>query len=202
MTQSAPSLPTSLSAMKLPVIGPADALIIVDVQNDFLPGGALAVPEGDAVLPVINALAQQPFGMVIASLDWHPAEHGSFTPSGAWPVHCVADTEGAALSPALNLPQGNLLVLKGQDTELDAYSAFEGQTTEGARLDETLRQHGIERVFVCGLALEYCVRNTAQDAVAAGFSTFLLTDATRGLAPSPAPTLRALHDAGVTLCHN
>jgi nicotinamidase/pyrazinamidase len=140
--------------------------------------------------------------MVIASLDWHPAEHGSFTPSGAWPVHCVADTEGAALSPVLDLPQGNLLVLKGQDTELDAYSAFEGQTTEGARLAETLRQHGIERVFVCGLALEYCVRNTAQDAVAAGFSTFLLTDATRGLEPSPASTLRALHDAGVTLCHS
>jgi nicotinamidase/pyrazinamidase len=198
MTQSATSLP----AVKLPVIGPGDALIIVDVQNDFLPGGALAVPEGDAILPVVNALVQEPFGMVVASLDWHPAEHGSFKPAGAWPVHCVADTWGAALSPALKLPQRNLLVLKGQDTELDAYSAFEGRSADGARLAETLRQHGIERVFVCGLALEYCVRSTAQDAMAEGFSTFLLTDATRGLEPSPTPTLRALHNAGVTLCHS
>lgn len=202
MTQSVTPLQTSLSAIKLPVIGASDALIIVDVQNDFLPGGALAVPEGDAILPVVNALAQEPFGMVVASLDWHPEQHSSFTPDGPWPAHCVAQTQGAAVSEALELPQGTLFVLKGQDATQDAYSAFEGQTTEGARLAETLRQHGIERVFVCGLALEYCVRNTAQDAVAEEFNTFLLTDATRGLEPSPAPTLRALNDAGVTLCHS
>lgn len=202
MPSSVTPLQTSLSAIKLPVIGANDALIIVDVQNDFLPGGALAVPEGDAILQVVNALAQEPFGMVVASLDWHPEQHSSFTPDGPWPAHCVAQTPGAAVSEALELPQGTLFVLKGQDAAQDAYSAFEGQTTEGARLAETLRQHGIERVFVCGLALEYCVRNTAQDAVAEEFNTFLLTDATRGLEASPAPTLRALNDAGVTLCHS
>lgn len=202
MTQSATALQTSLSTVKLPVIGPKDALIIVDVQNDFLPGGALAVPEGDAILPVVNALAQEPFGMVVASLDWHPDEHSSFAPEGPWPRHCVAQTPGAALSDALTLPETALLVLKGQEAGRDAYSAFEGQTQNGNRLAETLRQNGIERVFVCGLALEYCVRNTLQDALSEGFSTFILTDATRGLDSSPAPTLHALNDAGVTLCRS
>lgn len=155
-----------------------DALIIVDVQNDFCPGGALAVGEGDAVVPVINDLARQ-FGMVAATQDWHPRDHRSFTAQGGtWPVHCVAGTAGAELHPALDRTPIDLYIRKATTPDAEAYSGF-----DGTDLAEQLRQRGVERVYVAGLALDYCVDATALDARKAGFETYVVSDATRAVFP-------------------
>src|SRR4051794_16252290 len=130
------------------------ALVIVDFQNDFTPGGALAVAHGDEIAPRINELAgSDDFDLVVATRDWHPADHGSFVPEGGtWPVHCVPDTPGAHLHPALDDDLVDVIVDKGQDRRTDGYSGFE-QT----HLAELLRDHGIEDVTVVGLATDYCV---------------------------------------------
>lgn len=155
-----------------------DALIIVDVQNDFCPGGALAVGEGDAVVPVINDLARQ-FGTVAATQDWHPRDHRSFTAQGGtWPVHCVAGTAGAELHPALDRTPIDLYIRKATTPDAEAYSGF-----DGTDLAEQLRQRGVERVYVAGLALDYCVDATALDARKAGFETYVVSDATRAVFP-------------------
>ncbi|WP_252346830.1 nicotinamidase [Acetobacter sp. P1H12_c] len=183
--------------------GPADALLIIDVQNDFLPGGALAVPEGDAILPVIRQLTPLPFGLIITSQDWHPAQHVSFktaTPAGPWPPHCVAGTQGAALAADLTVPADTLAVFKGTLTDQDSYSAFGGADAQGASLAALLQRHGINRVFLCGLALDYCVQASALDARKAGLETVVLTDACRGIAHDLTPALTALQTAGVILC--
>lgn len=163
-----------------------DALIIVDVQNDFCPGGALAVGEGDAIVPIINELAPQ-FGTVVATQDWHPRNHQSFTAQGGtWPVHCVAETEGAALHPTLNQTPIDLFVKKATTPERDAYSGF-----DGTDLAAQLRQRGVERVYVAGLALDYCVDATALDARKAGFDTYVVRDATRAVFPEQGPAKEA-----------
>ena len=156
----------------------AEALLIIDFQNDFTPGGALAVPHGDALTRRINALASSgAYGLVIATRDWHPAEHGSFdTRGGTWPVHCVAGTLGAELHPALDRAGIDLVLDKGQDPDTEGYSAF-----DGTGLTELLRERGVDAVAIVGLATDYCVRHTALDALAAGFTVTVHSDAVAGV---------------------
>jgi nicotinamidase/pyrazinamidase len=157
----------------------AEALIVVDYQNDFTPpDGALAVPEGDRIVERINELAADDrFDLVVATRDWHPPDHGSFAEQGGpWPVHCVQGTEGAELHPALERTQIDVIVDKGQDRGTDGYSGFEG--TDLATL---LRDRGIDRVTVIGLATDYCVKNTALDALKEGFEVIVKSDAARGV---------------------
>jgi nicotinamidase/pyrazinamidase len=170
-------------------ISPTDALIIVDVQNDFCPGGALAVPDGDKVVDPINRIAPL-FRHVVTTQDWHPRHHISFKEQGgAWPVHCVAGTQGAELHPRLNQQPVTLRVRKADTADKDAYSGF-----DHTNLAEQLRQRGVTRVFVCGLATDYCVRATALDALKEGFATFVLTDAVRGVDVQPGDSERALRE--------
>lgn len=159
-----------------------DALLLVDVQRDFCPGGALAVPEGDQVVGVLNAwigAAQRAGALVVASRDFHPAHHVSFTERGGpWPPHCIQGTSGAELHPELELPPDAVLVSKGQHPDRDAYSAF-----DGTELGPLLRQRGVRRLFVGGLARDVCVRASVLDARREGFETHVLVDATRPVDP-------------------
>lgn len=161
------------------------ALIVVDVQNDFCPGGALAVPQGDKVIPPLNSLAERfaAEGLpVVATRDWHPEDHESFEAQGGpWPPHCVQGTEGAGFHPELDLPEGTVEIRKGTDPDAEAYSGFLGQAGDGRGLAEVLRDEGVERVFVGGLATDYCVKETTLDALDEGLEAFLLLDATRGV---------------------
>jgi nicotinamidase/pyrazinamidase len=168
-------------------IEPTDALIVVDVQNDFCPGGALAVEDGDAVAaPLSDAAAR--FAHVFASRDWHPPDHVSFQPRGGiWPVHGVRDTPGAAFHAELRLPPGAVVISKATTREKDAYSAF-----EGTDLAAQLRARGVRRVFVGGLATDYCVKHTVLDALRNGFETYLLADACRGVELEDGDTARAV----------
>lgn len=172
------------------------ALLIVDVQNDFCPGGALPVPEGDAVIPVLNAVAEKVArtgGVVIASRDWHPRTTRHFAEfGGKWPVHCVQGTRGAEFHPDLNLPDGTIVVSKGTSEQDDGYSAFEGQTAEGKSLQTVLSEHGIRRLIVGGLATDYCVRASVLDALKHGYEVLLLTDAIRGVNLQPEDSDKAL----------
>lgn len=160
-----------------------DALIIVDVQNDFMPGGSLPVPEGDQVVPVANRWIEAAVAggaVVVASRDWHPADHSSFRQQGGpWPPHCVQDTPGAQFHPGLRLPRDFLLVSKGDSRHLDQYSDFQSTPLAGE-----LRRRGVRRVFVCGLAQDVCVKATVLDALAHGFETRVVIAATRPLDPA------------------
>jgi nicotinamidase/pyrazinamidase len=175
-----------------------DALILVDVQVDFCPGGALPVPEGDAVAPGCNRALAAAGWLTVATRDWHPPDHCSFRPQGGpWPVHCVAGTPGAAFHPALDVGRVRLVVDKATTRDAEAYSGFQG-TDLAARL----RSEGIRRVFVAGLATDYCVKATALDAAQAGFAVALLADAVRGVEVAPGDTvaaLTAMREAGVTM---
>ena len=179
--------------------GAHDALIVVDVQNDFCPGGALAVPGGDAVIPVINRVVPF-FGRWIYTRDWHPANHASFSPQPeyrdkSWPPHAVQGTPGAEWCKGLEMPMNAILVSKGDNPQLEAYSGFQNTQFD---LAEFLKLRKVQRVFICGLALDYCVSQTSLDAVAAGFTVYLLEDATRGIsAEASARTLAELEAAGV-----
>lgn len=175
-----------------------EALIVVDVQNDFLEGGALAVPDGNEVIPVINKLTPL-FSTVVFTQDWHPKDHVSFAANhegasvydvrevfyGAqvmWPVHCVQETEGAALATKLDVPARAYNQKKGTDSAVDSYSAFlEADRQSSTGLDEWLRSQGIRKVYVCGLATDFCVSWSALDAKAAGFEVVVVTDASRGI---------------------
>lgn len=155
-----------------------DALIVVDVQNDFCPGGALAVADGDAVVPVLNRAiesAQQAGVPVVASRDWHPERHCSFQPQGGpWPPHCIQETEGAEFQPDLVLPDEAHLVSKGTFEAEDQYSAL-----DGTGLGDWLRHQGVRRLWVGGLAQDVCVRATVLDALKEGFAVKLMREATR-----------------------
>ncbi|MFC5462921.1 isochorismatase family protein [Massilia niabensis] len=159
---------------------PTDALLIVDMQYDFLPGGSLGVPNGDQVLAPINRLLElftQQGLPVYASRDWHPANHCSFgARGGPWPPHCVAGTRGAAFSDALQLPPGATIVSKADTADVDAYSAF-----NGTGLARQMRARGVRRVVVCGLATDYCVLNTALDARTDGFEVLIVPEAMRAV---------------------
>ena len=167
----------------------ARALVIVDFQNDFTPGGALAVPDGDQIAPRLNALAHSgAYDLVIATRDWHPADHGSFAERGGpWPVHCVRDTPGAQLHPALDAQAIDVVLDKGQDPDTEGYSGF-----QGTDLEELLRSNGVEAVTVVGLATDYCVKNTALDALRAGFAVRVDASAIRGVEVEDGDSQRAI----------
>jgi len=170
---------------------PQDALVVVDVQNDFCAGGALEVPDGDAVVPVLNdwiADASAAGVPVVASRDWHPDDHCSFEAQGGpWPPHCIRETQGAAFHPGLELPDDTLIVSKGQSVDRDNYSAF-----DETGLARTLHDRGVERLWVGGLAQDVCVQATVLDAREAGFETHLIADATRAVNANPGDGERAL----------
>lgn len=178
------------------------ALIIVDVQNDFCPGGSLAVPEGDQVVPVINKLAPL-FPVVVATQDWHPANHCSFQAQGGpWPPHCIQGSTGAQLHPAVDRQHITAYVKKGVLPNKDAYSGFEGTDEAGRTLAELLRQRGVKEIYVTGLATDYCVRATALDGLKEGFKVHVVTDAVRGVNVKPGDDQRALEEmraAGASL---
>jgi nicotinamidase/pyrazinamidase len=165
------------------------ALIVVDVQNDFCPGGALAVPDGDAVVAPILELASSA-SFVVATRDWHPPDHGSFAEQGGpWPVHCVRDTPGASLHPGLTPMRVDAVIDKGRAADREGYSAF-----EDTELDSLLREHGVTQVDVAGLALDYCVRATALDARAAGYGVTVHRDATRAVEVQSGDAERAVDE--------
>jgi nicotinamidase/pyrazinamidase len=170
---------------------PRDALIAVDVQNDFLPGGALGVPDGDAVVAPLNAWLRvfAARGCVTAaSRDWHPVGHCSFASRGGpWPAHCVAGTAGAAFAAGLERPEGCLVVDKGTHADREAYSAFSGTT-----LADRLAAAGVRRLWIGGLATDYCVAATARDALKLGLEVVVLTDAVRAVDVAPGDGARAL----------
>lgn len=196
--------------------GSEDVLLVVDMQNDFMPSGALAVPRGDEIVPIVNRLAAG-FEHVVLTQDWHPRDHVSFAANHAgrqpfetmalpygeqvlWPVHCVQGTPGAAFHDALDIPHARLVVRKGYRRLVDSYSAFlEADRKSPTGLTGYLREQGVKRVWCCGLATDYCVAWSALDARAAGFDVVVVEDACRGidLGGSLARALRQLDEAGV-----
>ena len=169
---------------------PGDALLIVDVQNDFLPGGSLAVLRGDEVVPVLNRYlrAFETQGRpVYATRDWHPKQHCSFrSQGGPWPPHCVAGTRGAGFAAGLRLLLSTVVISKATTPEQDAYSGF-----QDTNLHQRLHDSGIHRLFIGGLATDYCVLNTVRDALSLGYEVFLLADAIRAVDVHPGDGLRA-----------
>ena len=174
------------------------ALLLIDIQNDFLPGGRLAVPAGDEIIPLVNEL-QPLFDLVVATQDWHPAGHQSFAsshpgraqfeqmdlhglPQVLWPDHCTQGGDGAALAPALRTERIEAIFRKGMNPEIDSYSAFfDNGHRKSTGLADYLHGRGVTEVFVAGLAADYCVYYSALDALAAGFATTVVTDATRAI---------------------
>lgn len=187
------------------------ALIIVDVQNDFLPGGALAVNGGDEVIPVINKI-QEKFDLIVATQDWHPSNHGSFAANHEgkkvgeiiflngleqflWPIHCVEDSFGAEFHKDLNTKKWSSIFKKGSNPKVDSYSGFfDNGRKEQTGLGDFLKGKGIDKVFITGLAADFCVKFTVIDAIDEGFQTFLFTDATRGVNIAPNDTLDAFKE--------
>jgi nicotinamidase/pyrazinamidase len=174
------------------------ALLIVDIQNDFCPGGALQIVDGDRVIAPVNRAAQRFAAArlpVLASRDWHPPVTKHFRDyGGIWPVHCVQGTGGAAFHPALCLPEGTVVLSKGIDPELAGYSAFEGITDDGRSLAELLSELEVRRLYICGLATDYCVLCTTREALRGGFEVTVLTDAVAGVDLIPGESTNALED--------
>ena len=178
-----------------------DALLIVDFQKDFTPGGALPVSEGDRIAGPINSLLDS-FDLVVATRDWHCADHGSFEgvevdpekwrgadPPSIWPLHCVENTPGAELHPALERAKVDVIIDKGQDPNSQGYSAF-----QDTQLVDLLRERGVEQLYVAGLATDYCVKNSVLDAVRQGFDVTVVEDAVRGVDLTPGDSERALDE--------
>jgi nicotinamidase/pyrazinamidase len=174
------------------------ALLIVDVQIDFCPGGALQIPDGDRVIEPVNRAAQQFVAMglpVLASRDWHPPITTHFSSfGGIWPVHCVQGTMGAAFHPDLHLPAGTIILSKGTDPDLHGYSAFEGVTAGGENLASVLGELQVAVIAICGLATDYCVLSTAREALKRGYGVIILTDAVAGVDRTPGDSARALEE--------
>jgi nicotinamidase/pyrazinamidase len=167
----------------------ADALLVIDFQNDFTPGGALAVDEGDLIGEPIKRLAPQ-FDVIAATRDWHPPDHASFeTEGGPWPIHCVQGSPGAELHPAMEQVDVDFIVDVGREREDEGYSGF-----EKSDLADRLRERGVEKVAVCGLATDYCVRASAIDACREGFDVTLVSDAVRAVEVEPGDGERAIED--------
>jgi len=200
------------------------ALILVDIQNDFLPGGALSVSDGDVVIPVANRLIDSDaFDLIVATQDWHPADHLSFAanhpgkkvydqidllglPQVLWPLHCVQGTRGAELSLALSRERIDQVIQKGTDRSIDSYSGFfDNGHRKATGLADYLRTRNVNDVFICGLATDYCVKFTALDAVQLGFRTSLIEDACRGVNLKPSDSRKAIDEmrcAGVNVVHS
>ena len=183
------------------------ALLIIDVQNDFCPNGALAVPLGDRVIEPLNSVAGffAAEGLpVIASRDWHPNITRHFKEyGGVWPVHCVQDTAGAAFHPNLHLPDGTLVITKGNDPDSDSYSAFDGRDAHNTVLGEVLTELKAKHLIVGGLATDYCVKTSVLDALKAGFNVTLLVDAMAGVDVVPGDSEKAFEQmktAGARVC--
>jgi len=195
------------------------ALVVVDLQNDFCPGGALAVPEGDRVIPLVNRI-QPRFDLVVATQDWHPPGHLSFAANHPgrrpgevielaglkqvlWPVHCVQDTPGAGFHPSLDLSRVRRVFRKGMDPEIDSYSTFfDNAHRRATGLAEFLNDQGVGEIYLAGLATDYCVKFSALDAVALGFSTAVVLDACRGVELRPGDAALAVAEmqaAGVKM---
>jgi nicotinamidase/pyrazinamidase len=195
------------------------ALILTDIQIDFVPGGALPVPEGDKIVPAVNGL-EQLFELVVATQDWHPPDHLSFAANHPgkrpgdvisldgiqqtlWPVHCVQDTPGAGFVPGLKLERIDRVFRKATDREIDSYSAFyDNGHRKATGLGEFLRSRNVTSVYLVGLATDYCVKYSALDAVALGFKTYVIQDACRGINLHPGDTERAIAEmklAGVAI---
>lgn len=199
-------------------ISPRTALLVIDVQNDFIPGGQLAVPEGDLIVPLINRLAGQ-FKQVVIAQDWHPAGHASFASSHPgrqpydliqlpygeqtlWPDHCIQGSRGAEFHSGLDLPHAQLVIRKGCNPDIDSYSAFlEADRVTTTGLAGYLKERGIDTVYMVGLALDFCVMFSALDARAAGFNAFVVLDACRAidLNGSLATAIERMQVAGVEL---
>ena len=198
---------------------PTNALILVDLQNDFLPGGALAVPNGDEVIPSANRI-QSFFDLVLATQDWHPANHLSFASNHPdkkpgdvidlcgisqilWPVHCLQDSPGAKLTQALDTHRIERIFRKGTDPEIDSYSTFfDNGRRKATGLDDYLRQKGVDEVYVAGLATDYCVKYSTLDARRLGYKTFVVLDACRGIDLKKGDVARAVEEmkqAGVRM---
>lgn len=188
------------------------ALVIVDVQNDFLPGGALAVPQGDSVIPIINHLIKnEPFDFIIATQDWHPRDHCSFastysrkpgetvTPFGIsqilWKDHCIQETAGAELAAELDQDKIDRIFHKGADKGVDSYSTFNDNAHgRSTGLAEFLQQQGVDEVYLAGLATDYCVKYSALDALKIGFKTVVVVNACKGIDLTPGDSERALQE--------
>lgn len=174
------------------------ALILVDLQNDFLPGGALPVAEGDRVIPVANALMEQPFDLILATKDWHPQDHGSFAANHGkepgevidlhgleqilWPVHCVQGSEGAEFAPVLQTGKIDKIIYKGTDKEIDSYSTFfDNGHRKGTGLVDYLKEKNVTEVYIAGLATDYCVKYSVLDALGLGFKTYIILEGCRAV---------------------
>lgn len=189
--------------LQVPQPDQGSVLIVTDIQNDFCPGGALAVPEGDQIIPFVNAcigLFHDRRLPVIASRDWHPPGHCSFIERGGpWPVHCVQGSWGAQFHPALVLPPGCAIISKATDPKREAYSSF-----EGTPMEERLKELGARTLFITGLATDYCVKNTVLDGLKRGFRAIVLKDAIRGIDATPRDSeraLQAMQEAGAVLAN-
>ncbi|MCI0491004.1 MAG: nicotinamidase [Blastocatellia bacterium] len=170
------------------------AVLLVDIQNDFCPGGALAVSEGDEIVPVVNRLMPE-FPFVVSGRDWHPADHISFKEQGGpWPPHCVQGTRGAELHPRLDRSRIDAHFRKAASPDADAYSEFEGTDESGRSLDEALKARHVRRLYVTGLATDYCVKATVLDAIKNGYEVFAITDAMRAVDVEPDDGAKALEE--------
>ena len=182
-----------------------DALLIIDVQNDFCPGGALAVNDGDAVVSVLNEYIAKFRGTgrpILATRDWHPERTKHFKAfGGLWPAHCIQGTHGAQFHARLALPEETVIISAGIGADEEGYSGFEGVDSKGAKLVDVLRRFDVRRVFVGGLATDYCVKHTVLDALKEGFQVVLIKDAVRGVNLQPDDSERAVQEmlqAGAT----
>lgn len=174
------------------------AFLIVDVQNDFCPGGALGIPEANMIIPAINKyikiFSKRKFP-IIATRDWHPAKTSHFKDfGGVWPVHCIQNTRGAAFHPGLKLPKETIFVYKGLYPGEDGYSAFEAEDLSGLNLEKLLRVLGIKELYVAGLATDYCVRFSTRDAIKRGFKVKILMDAIKGVDLKPGDSQKAIKE--------
>ncbi len=194
------------------------ALLIVDIQNDFLPRGALSVSEGDVIIPVINQLMEVDFDLVVASKDWHPKDHGSFASIQGkavgdhilldgldqilWPDHCVENSAGSEFASELNTDPIEHITHKGMDKKIDSYSAFfDNGHKKSTGLDGILKGEGIEKLYICGLATDYCVKYSALDACNLGYDTFVIEDACRGVNLSEGDSDKALEELRAAGAH-
>jgi len=174
------------------------ALLVVDVQNDFCPGGALGVPGGDTIIPKVNryiAIFQKKKMLIFSSRDWHPIRTKHFKDfGGVWPVHCIYNSRGAAFHPRLKLPKEAILLYKGMDPEKDCYSVFQAEDGSGMGFANLLKVLGIKELYIAGLATDYCVKFTALDALRLGYKVKVLTDAIKGVDLKPKDSENALKE--------